>query len=242
MFLKGFSRGLNSYNVKYVFWSDEILIPGARHEQHFCVCTKADDIGFLTWLQDAKIHIYFFFFCTVLLLSQLATSRCFTFFSGIQQWMRRELVLLVRLLVDTTVHQSCAWCNLCRRARDLAWSTLAGDAGTAHCVASCPRWPVHKENMTLQVLRTGTFFIRVQEGNLQLSFFNRTYWFALQGWEENMHFICFDSWPSVLHLSAVLAQRPLAEEGQGLVALLLPIRDNAWLRISAFSLALWWHL
>ena len=185
MFLKGFSRGLNSYNVKYVFWSNEILIPVARHEQHFCVCTKADDVGFLTRLQDAKIH-FFFLLSTVLLLSQLTTSRCFTF-------------------TDPTVHQSCTWCNLCSRALALVWSTLAGDVGKAHSVASCPHWPVHKESMTLQVLRSSTFFIWVQEGNLKLSFFNRTYWFALQGWEENMHFVCFDSWPSELHLSAILA-------------------------------------
>lgn len=57
-----------------------------------------------------------------------------------------------------------------------------------------------------------------------------------------MHLICFDSWPSELHLSAILAQWPLAEEEQGLVVSFLPIRDNARLWISAFSLALWWHL
>lgn len=95
--------------------------------------------------------------------------------------------------------------------------------------------------MTLQVLRTSTFFIWVQEGNLKLSFFNRTYWFALQGLEENMHFICCDSWPSELHLSAILAQWHLAEEDQRLVVVFLQIRDNARLWISAFPSALQWH-
>lgn len=57
-----------------------------------------------------------------------------------------------------------------------------------------------------------------------------------------MHFICFDSWPSELHLSAVLGQRPLAEEDQGWVVLFLLIGDSAGLWISAFPLALPWHL
>lgn len=43
--------------------------------------------------------------------------------------------------------------------------------GKAQSVAACPHWPVHKEDVTLQVLRTGAFFVQVQEGNLKLSFF-----------------------------------------------------------------------
>lgn len=136
-----------------------------------------------------------------------------------------------------TVHQNCLIQPLpvCSRS-------ATEHIGKVQSVAGCPPWPVHKEDVTLQVLRTIAFFIQVQEGNLKLSFFDRMYWFALQGWEENMHFICFDSWPSELHLSAVLAQQPLAEEEQGWVALFLLIGNDARLWMSAFPLALWWHL
>lgn len=30
--------------------------------------------------------------------------------------------------------------------------------GKAQSVAACPHWPVHKEDVTLQVLRTGAFY------------------------------------------------------------------------------------
>lgn len=123
---------------------------------------------FAFW-QGYKMQIYIYIFMlffplsTLLLLSQLAMNWCFTFFSGMQQRMHRELLLLVWFLVDTTVHQSCAQCNLCLGAWGLACSMLAGDAGKGLGVAPCPHWPMHKEIMTLQVLRAGTFLFGYKE-------------------------------------------------------------------------------
>lgn len=170
----------------------------------------------LAFWQGYNAKILFFFsplLNTVLLLSQLATSRC--------SW---TWLYIKAVSATTSAHAREVWCEPrwqgapCSELPSLACAQRA-------CESASPA--------------NGHLFHWGTRGKPKIVIFQQGVLICIYKAGKKT---CFDSWPSEWRFSAASARRPLAGEEQGLVALCLPIRDNAWLPISAFSSALRWHL